>query len=283
MKLVRYGAKGRENPGIVDGHGRVRDLSAYVPDIAGGALSQTGLAAIKALDIESLPLVADDIRLGPCVGGVGKILCIGLNYHDHARETGRPTPEEPMLFMKATSALGGAYDDVHMPRTSSEVDHEAELAVVIGTAAKYVAKELALSHVAGYAIINDVSERVFQNKRGGQFTKGKSCDGFAPLGPWLVTADEIPDPQNLAVKLSVEGSLRQNGTTSDMVFDVATLISYLSEMFTLHPGDIIATGTPAGVAAAMTPPAFLQHGQRVHIEIDGLGFQETRFLKDMPA
>ena len=280
MKLVRYGAQGAEKPGLVDDAGNIRDLSAHVADIDGSVLGDEALGRLRRLDPGSLPLVEGSPRLGACVGGVGKIMCIGLNYRDHAAETNQALPGEPMLFMKATSALNGPYDDVRIPRGAEKMDHEAELGVVIGKTAKYVDRSAALDHVAGYCIINDVSERAFQRERGGQMTKGKSCDTFAPLGPWLATRDEIADPQNLPIRLWVDDVLRQDGTTADMVFAVADIISYLSGFFSLMPGDVIATGTPAGVAAAMSPPAFVRAGQIVRIEIPGLGAQNSRFVED---
>jgi 2-keto-4-pentenoate hydratase/2-oxohepta-3-ene-1,7-dioic acid hydratase in catechol pathway len=280
MKLVRFGAKGAEKPGLLDGAGRVRDLSAHVADIDGAALSPASLARLKAIDPVSLPLAPEGVRLGACVGGIGKIACIGRNYREHAAELNNELPTEPLLFMKATSAINGPYDDVLIPLTATQMDYEAELAVVIGRPAKYVSKADALFHVAGYAIIDDVSERAFQRDRGGQMTKGKSCDTFAPIGPWLVTADEIADPQALRIRTEVDGGVRQNGTTADMVFPVAELISYLSEFFTLEPGDVVATGTPSGVAGGMKPPGWVKAGQVVRITIDGLGEQRSRFVAD---
>lgn len=280
MKLVRFGPRGAEKPGLLDAEGRVRDLSGHVPDINGETLVPAVLARLRALDPASLPLAPEGVRLGACVAGTGKIMCIGLNYRDHAAETNQELPKEPLLFMKATSAINGPYDDVLIPRGSTEMDYEGELAVVIGRPAKYVSQADALSHVAGYAIIDDVSERVFQRLRGGQMTKGKSCDTFAPLGPWLVTADEVADPQNLRIQTEVDGELRQNALTAGMAFSVAELISYLSHFFTLQPGDVIATGTPPGVAAGMNPPRWIEPGQTVTIRIDGLGEQRSRFVQD---
>ena len=281
MKLVRFGPPGLEKPGVLDAEGRVRDLSEVIPDIGGLTLQPDALERLRALDPASLPLAPEGARLGPCVIGTGKMMCIGLNYRDHATETGQELPKEPLLFMKATSAINGPFDDVVIPRGAEAMDHEAELGVVIGRTAKYVGEADALDHVAGYCIVNDVSERVFQRQRGGQMTKGKSCDTFAPLGPWLVTPDEVPDPQALPIRLDVDGDLRQDGTTADMVFTVAHVISYLSHFFTLRTGDVIATGTPAGVAGAMTPPQFLKPGQTVTIRIDGLGAQRSRFVADV--
>ncbi len=280
MKLVRFGAKGAEKPGLLDGAGRVRDLSAHVADIDGRALSPEGLARLRAIDPASLPLAPGGVRLGPCIGGTAKIACIGRNYREHAAELNNDLPTEPLLFMKATSAINGPYDDVLIPRTATQMDYEAELAAVIGRPTKYVSKADALSYVAGYAIIDDVSERAFQRDRGGQMTKGKSCDTFAPIGPWLVTADEIADPQALRIRTEVDGGVRQNGTTADMVFPVAELVSYLSEFFTLEPGDVVATGTPSGVAGGMKPPGWVKAGQVVRITIDGLGEQRSRFVAD---
>ncbi|MDE1173470.1 MAG: fumarylacetoacetate hydrolase family protein [Parvibaculaceae bacterium] len=285
MKLVRFGERGAERPGLIDADGRVRDLSSVIADIEPSTLSPESLARLGTLDVSGLPVVVQDVRLGPCVGKIGKILCIGLNYRDHASETKQELPKEPLLFMKATSALNGPHDHVEIPRTGVQMDYEGELAVVIGRPARYVKEADALSFVAGYAIMDDVSERLFQKQRGGQMTKGKSGDTWAPLGPWLVTADEVPDPQKLLVRTEVDGEVRQNGTTADMVFPVAHLISYLSEFFTLYPGDIISTGTPEGVAAGMNPPGWVQPGQTVRISITGpdglsLGEQRSLFVKD---
>lgn len=285
MKLVRFGDRGAERPGLVDADGHIRDLSGVISDIDGSTLAPDSLAALRKIDPVSLPQVAAGVRLGACVGKVGKILCIGLNYSNHASETKQELPKEPLLFMKATSAINGPYDNIEIPRTASDMDYEAELAVIIGRPAKYVDEKDALSYVAGYAIINDVSERVFQRQRGGQMTKGKSGDTWAPIGPWLVTADEVPEPHGLFLKTRVDGELRQNGTSADMVFKIPHLISYLSEFFTLQPGDVIATGTPEGVAAGMNPPAWVRSGQTVHITIEGanglsLGEQRSLFIKD---
>jgi len=280
MRLVRFGEKGAEKPGCLDDAGRVRDLSALLPDIAGEALLPEGLAKLGLVDVENLPLAPEGVRLGTPLTGIGKVICIALNYRDHAAEMVSELPKEPKIFMKAISAINGPYDIVPIPRTSTEMDYEAELAVIIGTPAKYVRVEDAMSHVAGYAIINDVSERVFQKKRGGEMTKGKSGDGFAPIGPWLVTADEIPDPQTLDIETYVDDERRQKGNSADMVVGVAGLISYLSEFFTLHTGDVIATGTPHGVAAGMKPPRFVQSGQVVTIRIQGLGEQRVTYVKD---
>ena len=274
MKLVRYGPAGTERPGLVDAQGRIRDLSTHVDDIAGKTLSDEGLARIAALDPASLPLVEEGARIGPCVGGVGKFVCIGLNYSDHAAESGLDVPPEPIVFMKATSAICGPDDGIELPRGSVATDWEVELAVVIGRHAKYVSEADALSHVAGYCVANDVSERDFQTKRAGQWTKGKSADTFGPLGPWLVTRDEVGDPQALSLWLDLNGKRMQAGSTSTMIFGVAKVISYLSQMMSLHPGDIISTGTPPGVGMGIKPaPVYLKAGDRLALGIDGLGTQ----------
>ncbi len=280
MKLVRYGAPGVEKPGMIDAGGTLRDLSQHVSDVAGATLSDAGIAALRALDPASLPQVAGNPRLGPCVGAIGKMLCIGLNYSDHAAEAGMKVPEHPILFMKANSAIVGPDDDVILPRGSTETDWEIELGVVIGTAAKYVTKETALDHVAGYCIVNDVSERQFQTRLSGQWTKGKSCDTFGPTGPWLVTRDEVPDPQALTMRLDVNGTRRQTGSTATMIFTVAEIIAHLSQLFTLHPGDIISTGTPPGVGMGMKPPLFLKPGDVMELEIDRLGRQRQVVRQD---
>ncbi|WP_435170660.1 fumarylacetoacetate hydrolase family protein [Falsirhodobacter sp. 1013] len=273
MKLARYGEKGAERPALVDDQGRLRDLSARVDDIAGAVLSAEGLARLAAIDPISLPLVEKGVRLGACVGDVGKYLCIGLNYADHAKETGKEPPPEPVVFAKAVSAICGPNDDVEIPRGSEKADWEVELAIVIGTRAKYVSEAEALDHVAGYCLANDVSERSFQSERGGQWTKGKSHDTFGPLGPWLVTKDEIADPQDIGLWLDVDGVRRQTGNTRTMIFGVAHIVSYLSQFMTLEPGDVIATGTPPGVGLGMKPPVFLRAGQRMTLGADGLGTQ----------
>ncbi len=278
MKLVRYGAPGQEKPGIVDAAGRIRSLAGIVDDIAGPALSAASLKKLRRLDHSSLPLIDAGTRLGPCVGGVGKFMCIGLNYAEHAAETGAKLPEEPVLFMKATSAICGPNDDLQIPRGSKKTDWEVELGVVIGGAAKYVSEEGALNFVAGYCVVHDVSEREFQIERSGQWTKGKSCDTFGPIGPWLVTKDEVPDPQNLRLWLEVDGDRRQDGSTKTMVFGVKKLVSYLSQFMTLHPGDIISTGTPSGVGMSRKPPVFLQPGQTVRLCVEGLGEQRQRVV-----
>ena len=279
MKLVRYGAPGQEKPGLIDAKGQLRDLSSHVDDITGPTLSGQTLARLQALDPEGLPPVSGNPRMGPCVGNIGKFMCIGLNYSDHAAETGADIPEHPILFLKANSAISGPDDAVIIPRNATTVDYEVELGVVIGSTAKYVSEAEALKHVAGYCIVNDVSERTFQSKLTGQWTKGKSCDTFGPVGPWLVTADEIPDPQKLDMTLDVNGERRQTGNTATMIFTVAQIISHLSQLFTLHPGDVIATGTPPGVALGMKPePVFLQPGDRMTLAIEGLG-RQTQVLE----
>ncbi len=271
MKLLRYGPKGQEKPGILDATGQIRDLSAHVGDLAGGVL--TDLDRLRAIDPAGLPLVPGTPRLGACVAGTGKFICIGLNYSDHAAETGAKVPPEPIIFMKATSAICGPNDPILIPRTSEKTDWEVELGVVIGKPAKYITEAEALSHVAGYCVINDVSERAFQTERSGQWTKGKSCDNFGQTGPWLVTPDEVADPQALSMWLKVNGQTVQDGSTATMVYGVAHLIAYLSQFFTLHPGDIISTGTPPGVGMGMKPPRYLKPGDTVELGIDGLGSQ----------
>ena len=278
MKLVRWGNAGREKPGMLDGQGVLRDLSHVVDDIAGDALTSAGIAKLRALDSEALPKVAGDPRLGAPVGRVGKIICVGLNYADHAAESGQPVPEQPVIFMKATSAIVGAFDDVVIPPGSEKTDWEVELGVAIGDAARNVSREAALDHVTGYLIINDVSERAFQFDHGGQWVKGKGCDTFAPLGPWLVTRDAIPDSQDLAMHLSVNGHRYQNGNTRTMIFDVATLVSHISRYMALLPGDVISTGTPPGVGLGQKPPVYLKPGDVMELGIDGLGAQRQRVV-----
>ncbi len=273
MKLLRYGAKGQEKPAILDREGQIRDLSGQVKDLAAAALSPDGLARIAALDLERLPLVTGSPRLGPCVGQVGKFLCIGLNYSDHAAESGMDIPAEPVLFMKATSAIAGPADDVVIPRGAQKTDWEVELGVVIGTRASYVSEKDALQHVAGYCVVNDLSERAYQLEGTGQWVKGKSCDGFGPLGPWLVTRDEVPDPQNLQLWLDLNEQRYQEGSTARMIFGVAEIISYLSRYMTLYPGDVISTGTPPGVGMGLRPPRYLRPGDRLRLGIVGLGEQ----------
>jgi len=273
MKLLRYGDPGRERPGLVDADGRIRDLSRVVPDIAGATLLPDNLAKLRDTDASGLPEVAGKPRIGPCVGSVGKIVCVGLNYSDHAAESGLPVSDEPVLFMKATSAICGPYDDVEIPRGSEKTDWEVELGIVIGRPAKYVSQDQALSHVAGYCVVNDVSERTFQIERGGQWDKGKGHDTFGPLGPWLVTADEVPDPQDLHMWLEVDGKRYQDGSTRTMIFGVAHLVSYISQFMSLQPGDVISTGTPPGVGLGQKPPLYLKPGQTMRLGIAGLGEQ----------
>lgn len=279
MKLLRYGPPGQEKPGLLDAQGRLRDLSAHVPDIAGAVLLPEGLQRLAALDPATLPLVAGQPRLGPCVAGTGKFICIGLNYSDHAAETGATVPPEPIIFMKATSAIVGPDDDLEIPRGSLKTDWEVELGVVIGRTAKYVSEDQALDHVAGYCVVHDVSERAFQIEHQGQWTKGKSADTFGPTGPWLVTRDEVPDPQRLPMWLEVNGQRRQNGSTATMVFGVARLVSYLSQFMSLRPGDIISTGTPPGVGMGLKPPVYLKAGDVVALGIEGLGQQRQRVVQ----
>jgi len=280
MKLVRYGEPGSERPGMIDADGAIRDLSAHVGDIAGATLSPASLAGLAMIDPASLPLVPGNPRFGPCVAGVGKFICIGLNYSDHAAETGAKVPPEPIIFMKATSAIVGPDDDVVIPRGSEKTDWEVELGFVIGKTAKYVSEADALDHVAGYCVVNDVSERAFQAERSGQWTKGKSCDTFGPIGPWLVTRDEVADPQNLKMWLTVNGETMQDGSTKTMVYGVAFLVSYLSQFMSLLPGDIVTTGTPPGVGLGMKPPRFLKAGDVVELGIEGLGKQRQVMRAD---
>ena len=279
MKLVRYGAKGQEKPGIVDGQGRIRSLEGHVQDIAGEGLSAGSLQKLAGLSLESLPTVDGSPRLGACVGKVGKMICIGLNYSDHAAESGMQVPPEPVIFMKATSAICGPNDDVEIPRKAEKTDWEVELGIVIGEPTKYVSEADALKHIAGYCIVNDVSERHFQAERSGQWTKGKSHDTFGPTGPWLVTKDEIPDPNDLAMWLEVDGHRYQNGSTRTMVYKVPFLVSYLSQFMSLQPGDIISTGTPPGVGLGQKPPVYLKAGQEIRLGIDGLGEQRQRTVQ----
>ena len=280
MKLVRYGEMGAEKPAMVDTDGKIRDLSAHIDDITGATLNPATLDSLRNIDPASLPEIDSAVRLGACVGNIGKFMCIGLNYSDHAAETGSDIPEHPILFMKATSAVVGANDTVMLPRNSVKTDWEVELGVVIGTACKYVSDEDALDYVAGYFIANDVSERHFQAKLTGQWTKGKSCDTFGPIGPWLVTADEVADPQNLDMSLDVNGKRMQTGNTSTMIFTVAQCISHLSQLMTLQPGDVISTGTPPGVGLGMKPPVFLKAGDVMDVRIAGLGEQRQHVGQD---
>ena len=281
MKLVRYGATGQEKPGMIDADGTLRDLSAHVADITGATLGDDSIAKLRALDPATLPAVEGNPRMGACVGDIGKFMCIGLNYADHAAETGADIPEHPILFMKANSAITGPNDDVVMPRGSATTDWEVELGVVIGKAAKYVSEEEALDYVAGYCLCNDVSERHFQTSLTGQWTKGKSCDTFGPTGPWLVTRDEVGDPQNLDMWLDVNGKRMQTGNTKTMIFTVAQVISHLSQLFTLHPGDVISTGTPPGVGMGIKPePVHLKDGDVMELSIQGLGMQRQNVRAD---
>ncbi len=280
MKLCRFGEAGSEKPGLVDGSGTLRDLAAHVADISGAMLDPDTLARLGALDPASLPAVEGTPRMGPCVGHIGKFMCIGLNYSDHAAETGAEVPEHPILFMKANSAIQGPNDDVVLPRGSETSDWEVELGVVIGTKAKYVSEADAMAHVAGFCICNDVSERTFQAKRSGQWTKGKSCDTFGPTGPWLVTKDEVADPHSLDMSLEVNGKRMQTGNTRTMIFNVPQIISHLSHLFTLHPGDVISTGTPPGVGMGMTPPVYLKAGDVMELKIEGLGMQRQTVRAD---
>ncbi|MEO9777671.1 MAG: fumarylacetoacetate hydrolase family protein [Sedimentitalea sp.] len=281
MKLVRYGEPGAEKPGLIDGDGTLRDLSDHVADIAGTALDDASLDQLRALSPASLPEVSGNPRLGPCVGNIGKFLCIGLNYSDHAAETGADIPEHPILFFKANSAVVGPNDNVSMPRGSTHTDWEVELGVVIGKTAKYVSEADALDYVAGYCVINDVSERYFQTQLTGQWTKGKSCDTFGPTGPWLVTRDEIADVQSLDMWLDVNGERKQTGNTNTMIFTVAQIIEHLSGLMTLHPGDVISTGTPPGVGMGMKPePVYLKSGDRMDVWIEGLGQQTQTVTED---
>lgn len=280
MKLLRHGPLGQEKPGILAGDGTMRDLSAHVDDIGGAAISDAGLARLAQIDPASLPVVAPGTRLGACVAGTGKFICIGLNYADHAAESGMDVPPEPVIFMKATSAICGPNDPIIIPRGSVKTDWEVELAVIIGSKAKYVSEADAMGYVAGYAVANDVSERAFQAERAGQWTKGKSCDNFGQLGPWLVTRDEVSDPQNLSMWLTVDGQKMQNGSTRTMVYGVAHVVSYLSQFMTLHPGDVISTGTPPGVGLGMKPQRYLKPGEVVELGIEGLGQQRQDVIDD---
>ena len=278
MKLVRYGVKGAEKPGIVDVTGRIRDLSAVVADINGQVLAHE-LDKIRGLDLETLPLVEEGVRYGACVGNIGKFICIGLNYSDHAAETGAAIPEEPIVFNKWTSAIVGPNDDVEIPRNSQKTDWEGELGVVIGKDGRYIDKADAMDYVAGYCVINDVSEREYQIERGGTWDKGKGCDTFGPIGPWLVTRDEIANPHQLHMWLEVDGKRYQDGNTNTMIFDVPTIISYLSQFMSLQAGDVISTGTPPGVGLGQKPPVYLQAGQVMRLGIAGLGEQEQHVIQ----
>jgi ureidoglycolate lyase len=273
MKLLRHGEFGNEKPGIIDHEGKIRDLSSHIPDINGDSINSESLKKIGAINLSTLPIVSNDTRLGACVGNVGKFLCIGLNYSDHAAESGLPVPSEPILFSKATSAIVGPNDNVEIPRNSSETDWEVELGIIIGKKAKYINEDEAEEYIAGYCVVNDVSERAFQIKREGQWTKGKSCDTFGPTGPYLVTKDEIPDVQNLKMYLDVNGKRMQDGSTNTMIFSAKHIVYYLSQFMSLNPGDVIATGTPPGVGLGMKPPVFLNAGDTMKLGIEGLGEQ----------
>ncbi|AWI86704.1 2-hydroxyhepta-2,4-diene-1,7-dioate isomerase (plasmid) [Alloyangia pacifica] len=279
MKLMRIGRPGQERPALLDANGVIRDLSGHVADISGDVLGSDGLARLAAINPAQLPEIAGGQRIGPCVSGSGKFICIGLNFADHARETGKEPPEEPVIFAKAVSAICGPDDDIEIPRGSEKTDWEVEMGVIIGSRAKYVSEAEAMDHVAGYCVINDLSERAFQSERGGQWTKGKSHDTFGPIGPWLVTKDEIEDVQSLEMWLEVDGVRRQTGNTKTMIFGVATLVSYLSQFMTLMPGDIISTGTPPGVGLGMKPPVYLRAGQVVTLGIEGLGTQRQLMVQ----
>lgn len=279
MKLLRYGPRGQEKPGLLDSEGKIRSLADHVDDIGGAALAPAALERLSALDASTLPLVEGTPRIGPCVAGVGKFVCVGLNYSDHAAETGADIPSEPILFMKATSSICGPDDDIELPRGSKKTDWEVELGVVIGSHAKYVAREDALDHVAGYCLINDVSEREYQIERQGQWVKGKSCDTFGPIGPWLVTRDEVADPQKLKMWLDVNERRFQDGSTATMIYDVAYLVSYISQFMSLQPGDVISTGTPPGVGLGLKPPSYLKAGDTVTLSIEGLGVQRQKVVQ----
>jgi ureidoglycolate lyase len=278
MKLLRYGPAGQEKPGLLDRDGRIRDLSGAVRDIDGEALAPGSLDRLRRLDPASLPLVPGTPRLGPCVGSVSKIVAIGLNYRLHAQEAGAAIPSEPIFFMKAPSSICGPNDDVIIPKGSHKTDYEVELGIVVGSLARYVAKADARKHIAGYCVVNDVSEREFQIERGGQWTKGKSADTFCPVGPWLVTADEIPDPGKLALWTEVNGERRQSSNTADLIFGVDEIVSYVSHFMTLMPGDVIPTGTPSGVGMGFKPPKFLKQGDRMRLSVEGLGEQEQHLV-----
>jgi 2-keto-4-pentenoate hydratase/2-oxohepta-3-ene-1,7-dioic acid hydratase in catechol pathway len=280
MKLLRHGPRGAERPGLLHSDGTIRDLTGLVPDIGGAVISDTGLAMLRGIDAATLPVVDAATRLGPCVAGTGKFICIGLNYADHAAESGMAVPPEPVIFMKATSAICGPNDPIVIPRGSVKTDWEVELGVIIGKTAKYVSEADAMDCVAGYAVTNDVSERAFQTERAGQWTKGKSCDNFGQLGPWLVTRDEVADPQNLKMWLTLNGQTMQNGSTRTMVYGVRFLVHYLSQFMSLHPGDVISTGTPPGVGLGMKPPRYLKPGEVVELGIEGLGAQRQDVIAD---
>jgi 2-keto-4-pentenoate hydratase/2-oxohepta-3-ene-1,7-dioic acid hydratase in catechol pathway len=278
MKLLRFGPAGQERPGMMDATGKIRDLSAILPDISGATISPAGLAKLAAIDPATLPVIHGEPRIGPCVAQVSKFICVGLNYSDHAAETGSPIPTEPILFHKATSCIVGPNDEVMLPKDSVKTDWEVELGIVIGSRASYVEESAALAYVAGFCVINDVSEREFQLERQGQWTKGKGCDTFGPIGPWLVTADEVPDLSNLAMSCDVNGERRQSGSTRTMIFNVPFIVSYISRFMTLLPGDVIATGTPPGVGLGMKPPQYLKAGDEVRLSIEGLGEQRQQVV-----
>ena len=278
MKLLRYGLPSQEKPGVLDSQGRIRDLSTVVSDLAGEALLPESIQRLRGIDLDGLAVVSGNPRIGPCVGRVGKFICIGLNYSDHAAEAGTTVPIEPIIFMKATSSIIGPDDDIVIPRGSQKTDWEVELGIVIGKEARYVNEADALSHVAGYCVINDLSERAHQLENTGQWVKGKSADSFGPIGPWLVTADEVSNPQNLELWLEVDGHRYQNGSTSTMVFGAAYLVSYISQFMSMQPGDIIATGTPPGIGMGRRPPVYLRPGNKIRLGISGLGQQEQRVV-----
>ena len=278
MKLLR-GEFGSEKPGIIDNEGKIRDLSSHIPDINGDSINSESLKKIGAIDLSNLPIISESTRLGACVGNIGKFLCIGLNYSDHAAESGLPVPSEPILFSKATSAIVGPNDNVEIPRNSVETDWEVELGIIIGKKAKYIDEANAEEYIAGYCVVNDVSEREFKLKKEGQWTKGKSCDTFGPTGPYLVTKDEIPDVQNLTMYLDVNGQKMQDGSTNTMIFSANHIVYYLSQFMSLYPGDVIATGTPPGVGGGMKPPVFLKAGYKMKLGIEGLGEQSQTCIQ----
>jgi 2-keto-4-pentenoate hydratase/2-oxohepta-3-ene-1,7-dioic acid hydratase in catechol pathway len=280
MKLLRYGQPGKEKPALLDKNNQIRDVTGIIPDVADEVLSPGSLKRLATLNPDSLPLIPGTPRVGPCVNRVGKFICIGLNYSDHAAETGNPAPAEPVVFMKATSAITGPNDNVVIPRNSQKTDWEVELGVIIGSPTKYVPESQALNHVAGYCVVNDLSERAFQLESTGQWTKGKSADTFGPIGPWLVTKDEVSDPQNLNLWLNINGHQYQNGSTKTMIFTVAHIVSYLSRFMSLQPGDIISTGTPPGVGMGQKPPVFLKPGDKIQLGIQGLGEQNQTVIAD---
>ena len=278
MKLLRYGPKGAEKPGLLDANNQIRDLSSIIPDLTGDTVDPGTMARLSALDTDTLPPVEGTPRIGPCIGNVGKLVCIGLNYSDHAKETGSPIPSEPIVFMKATSSINGPDDDIELIRDSVKTDWEVELGFVIGRETKYVTEAQALDHVAGYCIVTDVSEREWQIERQGNWSKGKSGDTYGPIGPWLVTPDEVGDPQSLGLWLDVNGTRHQDGNTNTMIFPVSKIISYLSECMSLQPGDVIATGTPPGVGMGMKPQVFLRAGDTMRVGVEGLGVQAQRIV-----